>query len=115
VPLLTVNYNLAGVLDSLGEGRLAPIQAQAAVFYDSPTAPEHSIEANWRRVLGAPARVPLRVVAALRPAVIDEPRAAGVIPALEAAAVRLGLHVELEASFTTATGLPVVGVYRVSR
>jgi len=116
--VLSTTYNLSGVIDALGRGRVR--EARVSEELRGCDRPDGDLDAcmtqAWLRLLS---RVPLpvRVLLPLSTAPVDKPVeiARRIQPTLEGAAGRLGHVVALEGRFSTADGLPVLALYRISR
>jgi hypothetical protein len=114
--VVTTTYNLTGVADALGAGRV-----HEASGYDALAACELSADldaclaAAWHTLL-AQAAPPVRVLAPVAAAPVDKPVeiTRRIAPALTRAAGELGDAIELERTFATAGGVPVLSLYRVS-
>lgn len=121
VELVTTTYNMAGVLDALGGGRLSPVQAQNWLE-SCPTQKggarprpdrdpsETCLVERWERLLE---RGSLRAVVPARENRIDEDEAMRFGEALVEAARRQGKRVTHESDFHSGLGKPVLSLYRV--
>jgi len=111
-PVITTNYNLAGVLDAFG----APtVDGQAYLAMRPGDLPlRASLHERFAGLLADPARLPLRFVIPVRAGLIDEPGVALHRAALEDAARTLGFRLAEEARFSSRAGVPVIALLRVS-
>ena len=115
LPLYSTTYNLAGVFDALGRGRVHTVDMHDVLDRCSTSADiDACLVATWTRVL-VPERLPIRVVVPSRTGLVDKPLeiAPRTDPSLYAAAEALGLIVSDEGSFATAAGVPVIALRRV--
>jgi hypothetical protein len=115
--VLSTTYNLAGVFDALGHGRVHALQVHDALARcDRPGSVDDCLVDVWKRLL-VPERLPVRVIAPTSTAAVDKPVEVTrrVEETLEKAAAALGLESRLEGRFSTADGLPVLALYRISR
>jgi hypothetical protein len=116
LPLLSTTYNLAGVFDSLGRGRVHAVQVHEELEHcdrrDAPVEP--CLVEAWSRILSQ-AKRPLRVIAPTGAALVDRPVEATrlVADTLRAATAKLGLSARLESQFATAGGADVLALYRI--
>jgi hypothetical protein len=118
--IVTTTYNLAGVVDALGEGRLHPIQAHVLLERCRGRAGDELFacaEERLRWILGHEASTPMRF---LLPSVVtgadSPPELHRIVPtALERAAAELGLTMSIEATFSTRAEDEVMRLYTVSR
>jgi hypothetical protein len=115
--ILTTTYNLAGVFEALGHGRLRVVQAHEHLerCAGAGGAVDECLVGRWTWILGHGRALPLRVIVPIAVAAVDHPAEviARLAPTLAAASARLGLAVRLERRFATAAGAPVLAVYRV--
>lgn len=115
-PILSTTYNLAGVLDALGHGKLQAIQVHEHFERcDGRRDLDACLRERWRYILGRPGVTPVRVVWPMVIAAVDKPRVVieQMRPALFAASAELGLTARVERSFTTAGGVEVLALIRV--
>ncbi len=113
--LYSTTYNLAGVFDALGHGKVHAVQVHDLLSRCSRQPPiDACLVDRWKTLL-ARDLLPLRVILPTGAAAVDKP--AEVVQHLEAtllAATReLGLTADLEGRFSTAAAQPVLALYRI--
>jgi hypothetical protein len=115
-PILSTTYNLAGVFDALGHGRLRAVQVHEHLERcDGRPDLDACLRERWRFLLAREGVPPVRVIAPLVIGAVDKPAEviARLEPTLFAASAELGLDARVEERFTTAAGEPVLALYRV--
>lgn len=116
VPVFTADIMLAGVLDSLSNGRLETLRADELFSVckpkkRNPEAPA-CVEDRWRKLLPFVVKGSARFVAPTDWSSWGSEHIS-YIPELERAAQDLGYRVALERTFATRRGVPVLSLYRI--
>jgi hypothetical protein len=116
--LMTTSYNLAGVVDALGQERIHPVQAHLLLARCSGgrDIPMPScLEDRLRWILDHESVLPLRLLVPAVVTAVDYPADVhrALPDALEAAASKAGLDVSIEARFRSGDGTEVLHLLRV--
>jgi hypothetical protein len=111
--VVTTTYNLAGIFDSLSEGRIVPVQADQYLMRCPRGGERPACMAERWRALAAELG-PFTAIVPAKRSLVDEEPARDLASSL-ALAAQSGLHVEEEARFQTAAGEPVLLAFAVGR
>ena len=114
-PVVSTTYAQAGVIESLGRGRVHAIQAHALVDAcldpAARAAPDGCLEQVFTRTLDAVPRDASFLVPT-RASVVDEPGVEGIVPAMRAVATARRRHLRKVAGFAGPDGVELFALYR---
>jgi lipid-A-disaccharide synthase-like uncharacterized protein len=114
---VTATYNYAGVFESLGNGKIIPLQIHQ-YLHDCLQNQDKSkdlpcLEQHFQHLLRQSSYLPLRVIVPSKSTIIDEKYVNQLVPALQAAAARENKRFSHERSFATSQGMSVIELYRI--